>query len=168
MKAREGAFKRKEIFYRDCGRFGCVQQIIEFDVREAASTFLTFLMAAVIDEHAPHSLGGQRESLRPAWQYGTALILQSKPSLVDRRRGLQRVIRPLASEVPPCDAPQLVVHQREKLLNRSFRRDHISSLTLQTGELHSCFFERQKIGVGVPPHGEEREVRLDCAVTIAC
>jgi hypothetical protein len=67
-------------------------------------------MATVIHEDAPHGLRGQRESLRPAWQCGTALILQSKPCLVDQRRGLQRVIRSLATEVSPRDAPQLVVH----------------------------------------------------------
>jgi hypothetical protein len=61
-----------------------VQQIVKFDVREAASSFLTFLMATVIHEYAPHSLRGQRESLRAAWQCGTALILESKPCLVDQ------------------------------------------------------------------------------------
>ena len=75
MKPRERAFERQKIFYRDCGRFGCVQQIIEFDVREAASAFLTFLMATVIDEHATHGLRGQRESLRATWQRGTAIVL---------------------------------------------------------------------------------------------
>ena len=136
-------------------------------MREAASSFLAFLMAPVINKHAPHGLRGQCESLRAAWQCGSALILQSKPCLVDQRRGLQRVIRSLASEVAPCYAPQLVVHERKELLNRSFCRGHIFPLTLQTGELQPCFFERQKIGVGVLPHGEEREVRLDCAGTIA-
>ena len=114
MKARESAFERKEIFYRDCGRLGCVQQIIEFDVREAASTFLTLLMAAVIEQHPPHGLCGQRESLRAAWQCRiTALVLETEPCLVHQRGGLQRVIRSLASEVSSRHTPKLVVHERE-------------------------------------------------------
>jgi hypothetical protein len=96
-------------------------------------SLLTLLMATVIHEHAPHGLCGQCQSLRAARQGRTALILQPKPGLVHQRRGLQRVIRSLASEVAPGDAPQFVVHERKELLNRSFCRGHIFSLTLQTG-----------------------------------
>src|SRR5205809_456654 len=99
-------------------------------------------MATVIDQHTPHRLCRQRQALRPPRQCGTAVLLQSKPSLVHERRGLQRVIRSLASEIPARDAAQLVVQQRKELLNREFRRGHVSSLTLQASELPTCVYER--------------------------
>jgi len=121
FQAAECTFEGEEILDRHCRGLRRVQEIIEFDVREASSSFLTLLMATVIHEHAPHGLRGQRESLRAARQCGTALLLQPKPGLVHQRGGLQCVIRSLASEVSPRHAPQLVVHERKVLLNRSFR-----------------------------------------------
>jgi hypothetical protein len=58
FKTCESAFEGEQILYRHRRGFGCVQQIVEFDVRKPATAFVTFLVATVIHEHAPHRLRG--------------------------------------------------------------------------------------------------------------
>jgi hypothetical protein len=43
-------------------------------------------------------------------------VEESHVRLVDERRGLQRVFAAFATHVTACDTPQLVVHERDELV----------------------------------------------------
>jgi hypothetical protein len=70
--------------------------------------------AGVVDEHAAHRPGGQREEARASVHREVGLD-QARQSLVDERRRLQRVARTLLGETLRGDPPQLVVDERDQL-----------------------------------------------------
>jgi len=53
----------------------------------------------VIDEDAPHQLGGDAEELRAILPVGLMLVDQAQVRLVDQRRRLQSMIGSLAAQV---------------------------------------------------------------------
>jgi hypothetical protein len=65
---------------------------------------------------------GEREEVRPVRELGLGAGEDLEIRLIDERRCLKRVPGPLAQEVPPRDAVQLRIDDRQKL----FRGDCIA------------------------------------------
>ena len=75
----------------------------------------------MVDEDAPHRLGGDREEVRAVLVPGPVLIDEAQIGLVDERGRLQRVFRPLFGQVFLCDAPEIRVDQGKEPVDRSLR-----------------------------------------------
>ena len=81
-----------------------------------AASLLIVSGSSEIHQHAAHQASGHREEVRAILPLDATDINQPDVDLVDEGRGLEDVVRTLARHVPFCDAPQLVVHEREQLL----------------------------------------------------
>ena len=77
------------------------------------------VVARMVDENPPHHDHGESDELRPVLPVDVPLIDQPKVGLVDERGGLERVVAPLAEEIPSGQPAQLVVHEREHLVPRA-------------------------------------------------
>jgi hypothetical protein len=98
LQGGEGFVQRDGI---DVNRLGRRKALDERDPSHCASTFGSFPPPRVVDEDPPHQLRGDREEMRPVLPLHVTLIDQLQIRLVHKRRGLQRVVRALAPEVPP-------------------------------------------------------------------
>lgn len=65
--------------------------------------------AGVVDQHAAHDLGHRAHELPLVGSARRVLPRQAQVHLVDQRRGLERVVRPLAPQEIGGQAPHLVV-----------------------------------------------------------
>jgi hypothetical protein len=74
----------------------------------------------VVDEDAAHDLRGDGVEVRAALPPGLRAVLPGEPQvrLVDERRRLERVARPLAAHLPARDAAQLGVDERGQPVER--------------------------------------------------
>jgi len=92
-----------------CGRF-------EFHPSPTAGPFGHLSSSRVINEDPAHHLRGQREKLCPVFPRHVSLVDKSKIRFVDERGRLQRVARPLASEVGASPPAQILIHQRNEAI----------------------------------------------------
>src|SRR3954447_6970065 len=69
----------------------------------------------MIDQDAPDQLGRERKEVITVPPFDLSLIDETKISLVDKCRTLQRVIRPLAPEIRLGKAAQFVIDQRSEI-----------------------------------------------------
>ena len=68
--------------------------------------------ARMVDQNAPHELGGDAEELGAVLPLDTALIDHSQVCFVDERGRLKRVIAPLPLEIAPGQVTELLVNER--------------------------------------------------------
>jgi hypothetical protein len=80
-----------------------------------------------------HDLGGHGEERSASLPLRVRLLGQLHPGLVDERRGLQAVVRPLVPHVARGQVVQLVVDKRRGLLGSLFIS--VTGPMEQTGEL---------------------------------
>jgi hypothetical protein len=73
-------------------------------------------LARVVDEHAPHHLGGDAEELGTVTPLHAPLIDQSQVGFVYQRRRLQRVLVPLVPHRAGCLPVQLLVDGRDQAI----------------------------------------------------
>jgi len=108
----------QKIFDRYGTRSGREQQVVQSHRLITAAAFVALLVAAVIDEKAPHRLRAERQAMGPSLPFHVPIVLKAQPRLMDERRRLKRMIPPLPSQVPTCHAAQFAVNQRKKLARR--------------------------------------------------
>jgi hypothetical protein len=92
-----------------CGR-------IELHPSPTAGPFGHLSAPRMINENPAHHLRGQREKLGPVFPRQVSLVDKSKIRFVDERGRLQRVARPLASEVGASPSAQILIQQREEAI----------------------------------------------------
>ena len=76
------------------------------------------MLARVIDEYAPHQLGGNAEEMGAILPSGVSLIDELQIRLVDERGWLQRVTGTFAAQIVTRETAQFVVNQRHQFLER--------------------------------------------------
>ena len=72
----------------------------------------------MLDEDAAHRFGGGEEELRVARRAQRPVVLQPQEDLVDQRRRLERVVRPLVGQPLPRQPAELVVDGGEPRVER--------------------------------------------------
>jgi hypothetical protein len=94
-------------------------RVVQRDLLDATAALLGVLGARVIDENAPHGLGGDTEELRAVLPLGASLVDEPEVRFVDERRGLQGVI---VRFTPHCSgrlAVQLGINDRQQPFART-------------------------------------------------
>jgi hypothetical protein len=81
-----------------------------------AAAFVGMGRPCVIEQHLPHSVGGDAEEVRTVLPVDPVLADQPHVSFVNQRSRLERVARPLALHVRSGHAAQLPVDQRDQLI----------------------------------------------------
>src|SRR5262249_23395901 len=77
------------------------------------------MTTGMVDEDSAHRLRGHAEKMCSILPTDLALVDESQVDLMDQRRRLQRVVYALTSKLARRDAPELVVDERQQLLERS-------------------------------------------------
>ena len=72
------------------------------------------MMLGMIDQNLAHQVGRDAEELRAAGALHLRLVHQPQVGLVDQRRRLQRVVRPLAADIGGREAAQFAVDERHQ------------------------------------------------------
>ena len=93
--------------------------VFEQDFLSRAAAPGRVMLAGVIEQDAAH-LGGRHGQKMSAAFERRALVHQLDVGLVNQGRGLQRVLAALAAEVGAGQAMQLVIDQRQKLVDGVF------------------------------------------------
>src|SRR5215510_12642861 len=83
---------------------------------DPASSFGVVARASEIDQYAAHDLCRDGEEVRPVLPLNILPIDQPDESLIDQRRGLKGMARPLSYHVSTSQTMQVVVDQRRELL----------------------------------------------------
>jgi hypothetical protein len=92
--------------------------IVQDQLHGGAGTLGRLMLARVIDQDAAHHLRGQREKVRAVLPGNPVLPHQPQVRLVDQRRGLEGVVRPLASQIRAGSSPQFTVDHRYQIVAR--------------------------------------------------
>ena len=72
----------------------------------------------VIEKDSSHRSGRDRKEVRALLPHHSFLIHETKVRLVDQSGGLERVIRPLSSEEPECQATKLYIYGLGELVRQ--------------------------------------------------
>jgi hypothetical protein len=83
-------------------------------VRRPGAALRGGVLARVVDEDLAHQLRGDAEKVGAALPARPALVDQTQVSLIDERRGLQRVPGPLAAQVAVRQLMQLTLDERQQ------------------------------------------------------
>ena len=81
------------------------------------------MTTGVVDEDPPHDLCGDTKEMRPILPIDLALVDESQVHLVDERRRLQGVARPLVTKLARGNAAQLGVDEWQQLIECTGSRD---------------------------------------------
>ena len=92
------------------------QRVIERHANGPAAALLIALRSRDVDEDTPHQPRGHRQEVSPVLPVDVLKIDQSEVRLVHERRRVQAVPGTFASHAASGDAPQLVVHERDQLV----------------------------------------------------
>ena len=92
------------------------ERFVDRDAK-AAGALRRVACACMVDEHPTHGLRRGAKEMRSVGK-GNVGAREAKERLVDQRRGLKRVVRPLAAHVPRGNRVKLVVDQRKEPLIR--------------------------------------------------
>ena len=98
------------------------EAFVEGDAQPAARSLGHLPASRVIDQDAPHHLRGQTKEMRAVLPRDGFLAQQAHEGFMHQCRGLQRVIRSLASQIRRRLALQLVVHDRHELVSGTRHR----------------------------------------------
>ena len=85
----------------------------------AVATLDRVVTASVVNQDPAHDLCRDAEEVRSILPVDMALVDEPEVDLVNERRRLQGVVRPLASKLPRGRAPKLCIHERQQLIERS-------------------------------------------------
>ena len=94
----------------DCSNF------LERNLLRAAASLRVTVSSRVIDQDAPHDLGGDREEMRVICPVHILLIDHTDVSFIYQGSGLKCVIFPLPAHVTAGEAVEFVVDQRIQLI----------------------------------------------------
>jgi hypothetical protein len=92
------------------------EPFVEGDPRRITAALLIAPRTRMIHENVPHHTSGDGEEVRAIVPCHGFRIDQPEIRLVDERRGLQAVIRPLVPDVPLRDSMELCVNERNQPL----------------------------------------------------
>ena len=84
----------------------------------AAAATCSAPRSRVIDEQPPHDPRRHRQKVRAVAKASTAQVDQLEIRLMDERRGIQRGARVLVPEALMGDTAEMLVHERDKLVQR--------------------------------------------------
>lgn len=72
----------------------------------------------MIDKYPAHHLRGDAKEVSPVLPGDACLIYKPDVCLVNKRGGLQRVVRSLATQIALSEAAQLTVDHRQQVIKR--------------------------------------------------
>ena len=96
----------------------CGIGVVDRDIRDASTALEPAVVAGVIHDDSPHQLRRDAEEMRAILPVNRPLPNELEIGLVDERRGLQRVIAPLARQVPRSQRVQFGVDKRDQPVER--------------------------------------------------
>lgn len=85
-----------------------------------ATALLRTLVAGVVDENAPHQLGGHAEEVGAALPVYPCLIHQLHVGFMHKRGCLQRVVCPFPPHIVCRDPAKFLIHDGEELIVRAW------------------------------------------------
>jgi hypothetical protein len=103
------------------------------DRGRAGTALLGIPFPGVIHEHLTHHPRGQRKEVCPVMRGHGVCPHQPEIGLMDKRRGLQGVVRRVCSEASPGDPAELVVDKRQQAIVRIAVA--VAPLTQKNGDL---------------------------------
>lgn len=107
----QGLIQRQKV----SGLRGCqVEIVIDLNVNLSPAAFLGKIRPRVVDQDAPHRLGGDREEMRPILPVAIRLRDQAKVGFVHKRRRLQRMARTLLVHEMGRPAAEFTVNHRHQ------------------------------------------------------
>jgi hypothetical protein len=109
----EGGLQQQDLA---SGRPHRADAVVEGDAQRGLRAFLCPAPAGAVDEDAPHDLRRHPEEMRAVLPGHTALSDQPEIRLIHQRRWLQRVVRPLVTQVGRRTPPQLLIYQRQQVV----------------------------------------------------
>ena len=92
---------------------------VQWHVGRTAPALLGVVLLGVVDQDAPHGLGGQRKEVLTAVPRRRVLVGQSEPSLVHQCRGVEGVAVPLTPEAGTGEPVQLRIDHRKEAMERT-------------------------------------------------
>ena len=96
----------------------------EVDFRYARPALLTVLLPGMVDENAPHGLGGRSEKVIAILPAGPGGALQSEPGLMNERSGLQSVTSAFTRHLAVGESPQFLVDGGKEFIRRGLTGLH--------------------------------------------
>ena len=86
---------------------------------EATTAFLVLLRAGEIDQDSPHHPGGHRKKMGAILPPDPPRLDEPQIGFVDERRRLEDMVRTLARHLPPRQATEVTMHDRNQFLERA-------------------------------------------------
>ena len=94
------------------------QAFVERDALPRAAALLRAACARALDQDLPHGMRRDRAEVRAVLPAIRLVLHQAEVGLVDERRRLQRLARPLAAQVVGREPPQLLIDDRQQRVHR--------------------------------------------------
>ena len=100
--------------------------LIEIETLPFSTALARTDFARVLDENPPHRLRCDGKKMRTARESRARLVRELHVCFVHERRRAQRMAGTLEAKLSVCDAPQLIIEQREQRLGRPDARARFS------------------------------------------